>query len=59
MHEVSVRESLLSPKIKNSEGLDRILVEESEELWKPVSHLFKLIYTQNTLLEQWESCYYK
>jgi hypothetical protein len=52
-----VRECILSLKIKNSEGWDRIpqrvLVDGIEELLEPITVLMSMIYNQKTVPEQW------
>ena len=44
-------------KVKNSEGFDRIpqrvIIEGINHLLKPLTNLFKLIYTQKQVPEQW------
>ena len=53
MDEQAVRECILSLKIKNSEGFDRIpqriLIEGIEELVRPLTSLFKLIYEEKEI----------
>ena len=58
MDESSVRECITNLKIKNSEGYDRIpqriFKEGIEVLLKPLTTLFRLIYEQMNIPEQWK-----
>ena len=51
MSEVNIRKAILSLKLKNSEGYERIpqriLLDGGAMLIKPFSKLFNLIYTTN------------
>ena len=53
----SIEECLKSIKVKNCEGHDRIpqriLVDGVNQLVKPLTTLFKMIYSQNKLPQQW------
>ena len=53
----SIRSVMESIKIKNSEGFDRIpqriIKEGLENLLEPFTQLFKKIYTQRSVPEQW------
>ena len=57
MSEVNIRKSILSLKLKNSEGYDRIpqriLIDGMSILLEPFTKLFNLIYNSNTIPEQW------
>jgi hypothetical protein len=57
MDQSSIRKEMQSIKIKNSKGYDRILqriIKESLEILVcPFTELFKIIYSQRTLPEQW------
>ena len=57
MDQASIRTVMESIKIKNSEGYDRIpqriIREGLELLLEPFTELFKKIYSQRTLPEQW------
>ena len=53
----NIRKAILSLKLKNSEGYDRIplrvLLDGISNLMEPFEKLFNLIYTTNTIPEQW------
>ena len=53
----NIRNAILSLKLKNSEGYDRIpqriLLDGVSQLTEPFLKLFTLIYTTNTIPEQW------
>ena len=53
----NIRTAILSLKLKNSEGYDRIpqriLLDGITLLIEPITKLFDLIYTTNTIPEQW------
>ena len=57
MSELEIRRAILSIKVKNCEGSDRIpqriIVDGAELLIAPFHVLFNLIYMQRTILEQW------
>ena len=57
MNQINVMEAIQSIKFKNTEGYDpipqRILVDGINFLLNPISKLFKLIYEQKTIPEQW------
>ena len=57
MSQSDVRECILSIKIKNCEGFDRIpqriLVDGIDHLVLPLAHLFNEIYHKNQLPDQW------
>ena len=58
MNQNDVKECLLSLKSKKCEGFDRIpvcvLVDAEELLLPPLTTLFKLIYEQKTIPDQWK-----
>ena len=53
-----VKNCIMSIKIKNSEGFDRvpqkILIEGIDHLLKPLCKLFGFVYKTNTIPEQWQ-----
>ena len=55
--ECNIRKAILSLKLKNSEGFDRIpqrmLLDGISLLIEPFMKLFNLIYLTNTIPEQW------
>ena len=57
MDPISVKECILSLKLKNSEGYDRIpqriLIEGVDFLTGPISRLMNMIYESKTLPDQW------
>ena len=57
MQTSDVRKAILSLKLKNSEGFDRIpqriLMDGIDVLITPFEKLFELIYSTNTIPEQW------
>jgi hypothetical protein len=57
MNKDSIRSVMESMKIKNSEGCDRIprriIKEGLENLLEPFKQLFKKIYIQRSVPEQW------
>ena len=59
MTDMNIIKILKNLKIKNCEGFDRIplrvLNEGAERLVKPLSALFRLIYDQKTIPEQWKT----
>ena len=58
MDKDDVKECILSLKPKKCEGFDRIpvcvLVDAVEKLLLPLSTLFKMIYEQKTIPDQWK-----
>ena len=59
MTEPNIMQILKTLKIKNCEGFDRILLrifnEGAEILISPLSQLYKLIYTEKRIPEQWKT----
>ena len=59
MTDTNILQILKNLKIKNCEGFDRlplrIFNEGAELLVKPLSHLFKLIYDEKKVPEQWKT----
>ena len=57
MDPVSIKECVLTLKSKNTEGLDRIpqriLLDGVDELIIPMSNLFRLIYRDKSVPDQW------